>query len=157
MASSPVPCSGKSRAAQPVGLFRYLGGSLTRRPSEERSLSPSRGHGPTLDAQGSHATPPDSKTVEAEVAQLLQTQALIKHSGETLSSSQKRALRNPVQLSIDSHGPVPDRINFQDGKKHMPAYQNKTQKPFQLFSCISMETRGLSQWKDFSFLINPPC
>lgn len=39
----------------------------------------------------------------------------------------------------------------------MPAYQNKIQKPFQFFSCISMETRRLSRWKDFSFLINPPC
>lgn len=82
---------------------------------------------------------------------------LMKGSGEAVSSSQKKPQRNPAQLRIDSHGPAPDRIHFQDGKKHMPAYQNKTQKPFQLFSCISMETRRQSRWKDFSFLINPPC
>lgn len=134
--------------------FVQLRQSLTWRLPEKRSPSPLRDHEPALHHQGSCTTPLNWQT---SCSAAPKSGHLLGTVGKQSTTFRRKLWRNTDQLNIDSHGSVTDRINFQDGKKHMPAYQNKIQKPFQSSGCISMETRRLSRQKDFSFLINPPC
>lgn len=105
-----------------VGLFSHLGGSLTCRLSEERSPSPSRDHGPTLNCQGSHTTPLNWKT---SCSAAPQSGHLLGTVGKQSTTFRRKLWRNTVQHNIDSHGPVTDRQNEFPGWKETYACISK--------------------------------